>query len=143
MIVGNGGAKNQNLTNTTPLKKTKNSATNSDQRALNSDSMHENLVLDNYLSYTKPIVDKTLTRNGSYENFVDYTILHGIIGVSNEVSDGDKEQIIYEFERRKEILSSSKQTNFIFYNKKTNSATSHQNPKTKILLNTKKEIDLH
>jgi hypothetical protein len=133
-----------NFANTTPLKKTKQSNTVSLDIGIDiMDFPSENLNLDNYLSYTKAVDEKNLTRNNSYENFIDYTILHGIIGVSNDVSELDKEKIIYEFERRKEMLGSENQQQFKFYGKKPSDAGPYNNPKTKILINTQEDVDLH
>lgn len=139
-----GNSNGKNFANTTPIKKTKQRSTASPDRGTdNPDLPYENLNLDNYLSYTKAVDEKNLTRNNSYENFIDYTILHGIIGVSNDVSELDKEKIIYEFERRKEMLGSEGQRQFKFYGKKPSHAGPYNNPKTKILINTQEDVDLH
>jgi hypothetical protein len=139
-----GNYNKKNFANTTPLKKTKQSNTVSPEIGTdNPDLPYENLNLDNYLSYTKAVGEKNLTRNNSYENFIDYTILHGIIGVSNDISELDKEKIIYEFERRKEMLGSEDQRQFKFYGKKPSHAGPYNNPKTKILINTQEDVDVH
>ena len=73
----------------------------------------------------------------NYENFIDYTILHGYVGLGTEISPQDRENIISEFELRKNWLSSNNAVKF------QGTPVKDNNFRPKINLTTKEEINYH
>lgn len=74
----------------------------------------------------------------NYENFIDYTILHGFIGLSSEIPISDREAIMTELESRRNFLQSTNRIKF-----QSAAPIKDSNFRPKILLNTKEEITYH